>query len=886
MNLRWLSIFLIVLLAVDVSAATNFRKPPVKVVWNTSGDSSVNYAINNYTNNDGGGGYWYEVYSPESDDNGYEWGVIVDLGAVYNITQVRVNMIPGNDDSACSVKLVRIGNSSSGVGEKNVLVSPYTDGWLDGSWEFGEPVINYAQGRYIHVAGGITRWAVTIGNRGCYDLNTWDGGVANRIYEIQYNGTKIETPPRITSITPNSRNVIQGTPIQTSIVITAGDSNFNTTWLLLNGSVSNVRLAKSGTVVSNISTDTLYGNYTLGGKVSDVLGNWTRFTDGSINVYMSGSTNIVMSASGGASVIGANVAIVSQNNTVLANDTIGSNGGNVSTGVVDNYRNVKVRITMPSGNTLVFNKMNISTINKSLTVAVANLTIKPLFMDRISNAVASNASNGQATISINIANEPNRICRCSSWDFGSSLCSSAWSCNASTSYQHKYSGGVFSFNVTHFSAYVVGEAGYNLGVWDDTNDPEGLNTVHNQGKKVGFFANYTNSTDDPITSGYCQIKHSGGFSNMSYNATTKLYYNYSRFANYGTSYFNVTCKNGVNLSVVDNYYITKNSICEPTVCGTNCVGPFFGDQFNTWVYGTDNVTYSDCAGQLSNTYSDYNWAGVTGVDLNCDLSYSPGGVAENATLAANPSLCLYIIPNLVGIGATCPSYDRYGRPITGADCFCYNTTTWGAVNCGSAGIAFSMLNFADPFFAESAGFGAEVGSSSSTWSQIFWYTAENVAHSISYGIYNTTIGCSQLIQYYIEPTPINGVEQKVNASADIDGTEFCQNATQGVMVISNDGSVGINLSAKFSEVPNGIRVKVSRANSGWKDTCADVCDSSNCTLLNDCMWLNSTHYKQISYNLLWNTTAEFWMWADFKGVVGALAPSKGNLTTNATKYNA
>jgi hypothetical protein len=40
---------------------------------------------------------------------------------------------------------------------------------------------------------------------------------------------------------------------------------------------------------------------------------------------------------------------------------------------------------------------------------------------------------------------------------------------------------------------------------------------------------------------------------------------------------------------------------------------------------------------------------------------------------------------------------------------------------------------------------------------------------------------------------------------------------------------------------------------------------------------------RISYNLPMNTSKEYWMWADFKNVIGTSEPTKGNLTTNATK---
>lgn len=168
------------------------------------------------------------------------------------------------------------------------------------------------------------------------------------------------------------------------------------------------------------------------------------------------------------------------------------------------------------------------------------------------------------------------------------------------------------------------------------------------------------------------------------------------------------------------------------------------------------------------------------------------------------------------------------------------------------------------------------------WSQVSWYTAVSVAHSIVYGIYNSTVACSQTALYYVEPVPINGIEQKINATTDQTGAYPCQNATQGAFKIQNDGSVGINVSATFNQITTGVRPKIATDNAGWEAACSGTCTGGGCDLSANCILL-STSYQQVLYNLPQNSSEEMWLWADFNGVAGTAAPTKGNLTTNATQ---
>jgi len=169
------------------------------------------------------------------------------------------------------------------------------------------------------------------------------------------------------------------------------------------------------------------------------------------------------------------------------------------------------------------------------------------------------------------------------------------------------------------------------------------------------------------------------------------------------------------------------------------------------------------------------------------------------------------------------------------------------------------------------------------WSQVSWYTAVSVAHSISYGVYNTTLACSQTALYYVEPSPINGIATKLNASTDQTGVYPCQNATQGAIRISNDGSVGINVTADFNQVTSGVRMKIAKGEGGWQTACDGVCNATSCALTADCVQI-TTSPVQVAYNLPQNSSQEYWLYADFKGVAGTSAPTKGNLSTSAVQY--
>lgn len=171
------------------------------------------------------------------------------------------------------------------------------------------------------------------------------------------------------------------------------------------------------------------------------------------------------------------------------------------------------------------------------------------------------------------------------------------------------------------------------------------------------------------------------------------------------------------------------------------------------------------------------------------------------------------------------------------------------------------------------------------WSQVSWFTAQTVAHSVSYGVYNTTLACSQTALYYVEPSPINGIQNKINASTDSTGVYLCQNTTQGAIRITNTGSVAINVSAQFNQITTGVTPKIATANAGWQSACSGICNKTVCNLAAACLTL-TTGSVPINYDLAQNVSQTYWLWADFNGVAGTTSPTKGNMTTTAVKYGA
>jgi hypothetical protein len=132
--------------------------------------------------------------------------------------------------------------------------------------------------------------------------------------------------------------------------------------------------------------------------------------------------------------------------------------------------------------------------------------------------------------------------------------------------------GELVFRTPSFSAY-TGVEGTNLSIFDEVDTEGGSNTRY-ANQQIKFFANYTNSTDQPIISegSYCEYSTNATGTwnvpeNMTYN-TTSLYYEYNRsFANKGTYYFNISCYSATNanLTLIDDIALPNWIPTAPTL---------------------------------------------------------------------------------------------------------------------------------------------------------------------------------------------------------------------------------------------------------------------------------------------------------------------------------
>lgn len=186
-------------------------------------------------------------------------------------------------------------------------------------------------------------------------------------------------------------------------------------------------------------------------------------------------------------------------------------------------------------------------------------------------------------------------------------------CAPPTCVIESYQSGQLRFNVTHFTTYTAG-TNSQLEIYDDS-DPEGGGFGRAAGEQVGFFANYTNTTDGSAINGSnvnCSIRFniSGwtAYLNMSFNATSMLYeYNRSLPSN-GTYEWNVVC-NGTPLgyealNATDNITIGVDFILEDYSISAS--DPIEGEN----VTFTVNVSSSGGADNVSLLFNITVWNGT------------------------------------------------------------------------------------------------------------------------------------------------------------------------------------------------------------------------------------------------------------------------------------
>jgi hypothetical protein len=581
--------------------------------------------------------------------------------------------------------------------------------------------------------------------------------------------------PNVTSVVVSSTNVLQGQNVSVVIGVNMGKNDLSKVSFNYNNTLGGIASAVSGNNSLIFVTVGKRGNYSISGYVNDSNNTIRGRIGPNVNIYTTtttstssttststttttttstttttiyGSLKISVSNSSGTE-YGATISIIRSNGSVLINKNLTVLAPSVNTSILHNANNYIVNIHFNNNDSVKILNYDFNTINKSIVFQTRNFSgDKPVSLRTIeSNVIASNFSNGKTVLSFKTNTLPTKVCKCDDWGLIYLSCLGSWKCGAASDYEYKFNGSVFSFNVTHFSAYVLG-GGEFLKIWDDTNDIQGQDIKHYSNRMFGFYANYSNTSShviSPAMNGYCTFREdsSGYFSagvNMSYNSTSKLYYIYKNISANSAAYlYNITCGDSSDfydrLSAVDDYVVSARTI---------------------------------------------------------------------------------------------------------------------------------LLN-------------------SLRWSEVYWWSAEVVAHSLTYGVVNSTLACDYLNLYYVETPPLNGIEKKINASADVFGHN-CQNATQGAFTIHNDGTVGIDVSAKFDHITSGVTMKTGHSSNGWKPLCNGSCDGISCNLISNCLRVNVSSVK-IAYNMPQNTSKQYWLWADFNGVAGTFAPTKGNMTTNATKSN-
>jgi len=576
--------------------------------------------------------------------------------------------------------------------------------------------------------------------------------------------------PSVVGVGMGASNVWAGQNVATTVTVEAGRDDLSWVWFKYNNTIGGSSYAVNGSNNFVFNTTGLYGNYTVSGYVNDSNNTIRSLAGPNVNIYTTtttsstssttstttttttsttttivGSLKIVVSNSSGTN-FGATVSITRSNGTVIVNKAVSQLSPTINTSTLHNANNCMVKITFTTNDSINILNYNFNTANKTFSFQTRNFTgSKPISLRKIeSNVIASNSTNGKTRLIFNTMVEPKVVCSCVDWNFIGVSCAGSWTCSAAANYEHKFNGTAFSFNVTHFSAYVVG-AGEYLKIWDDTNDLFGEHIKHFANQYFGFYGNFSNSSNHVITpgmGGYCEFAEmsSGYWSpvvNMSYNSTSKL------------------------------YYINKN---------------------------------------ISAIYGDYQY------NVTCvDSSY------------------------------------YYGR-LTALDDFVVSART--------------------------------LRLSSTDWAEVYWWSGETIAHTLHYGIYNSSIACDQTHLFYVDG--INGTQKKISAATDKTGVYKCQNSSQGAFSISNDGSVSIDVNASFNQVTSGVTMKFGHSNSAWQASCNGSCNQSSCNLASSCLTVNVTRVR-ISYSLPINTSKEYWMWADFYKVAGTKEPTKGNMTTIATK---
>ena len=153
----------------------------------------------------------------------------------------------------------------------------------------------------------------------------------------------------------------------------------------------------------------------------------------------------------------------------------------------------------------------------------------------------------------------------------------------------------------------------------------------------------------------------------------------------------------------------------------------------------------------------------------------------------------------------------------------------------------------------------------------------SVSHSLSYGG-----SCSSSNFYFVEgDATIDGTQAGINATSDSAGSNLCENATVAGIVISNIGSVNVNMTANFTAaLPTGVVMKVSLNASGYQASCTGTVPTTAV-----CANVSTTAVTIVNSLTAVSGTQNTWWWTDFSNFNSGVATTgiARTLNTNAVQ---
>lgn len=185
----------------------------------------------------------------------------------------------------------------------------------------------------------------------------------------------------------------------------------------------------------------------------------------------------------------------------------------------------------------------------------------------------------------------------------------------------------------------MGGGSTNVIIWDETTwkSPNFNPKIENE--SVIYYANYTNATNDPITTGDCNLTFDNGATNysMAYNSSSYLYeYNYSSGFATATDYpYNITCDGYLDSS------FTRIGNCTPTIIGGGW------DIANTWPRQVckNREVVINCSGEYYPYIMVYNGAEL--MFINATLRYDVDNNLQLAYLIDDQNASLYLKDSVI-----------------------------------------------------------------------------------------------------------------------------------------------------------------------------------------------------------------------------------------------